>query len=93
MIERWKRKEHFIAYKWGLSEKDQDNEIKINPSFLGFHKFSWSSNQFLGKKSTNLTDKLFSVLSLIISVTLILFSLSVEISLKNRNFTINLGNE
>ena len=45
MIERWKRKEHFIGYKWGkFSEKSHDEQIVINPSFLGFHKFSWSSD-------------------------------------------------
>ena len=45
LIERWKRKEHFIAYKWGkVIEKNQDAQTVMNPGFLGFYKFSWSSN-------------------------------------------------
>ena len=85
MIERWKRKECHIAYKWGIvSESSTDESIRMNPDFLGFQKFSWSSNNFLGKESANLSDRLYIVLNVIISLLLMLTSVVAEVFLKSR---------
>ena len=84
MIERWKRKEKHIAYKWGAikSTGADDDELKENPDYLGYESFSWS-NYFISKRNPfSLAGTLYLAGNVVVSFLLILLSIFLYVLIK-----------
>ena len=84
MIERWKRKEHHIAYKWGAIHTHgvSDDEIIQNPDYVGYESFSWS-NYFLSKKNPSKRGTVYLVLNIFVSLALMATSMTLYVLIKN----------
>lgn len=83
MIERWKRKEHHIAYKWGaVNTTSLSDEVEENPEYMGYESFSWS-NYNTSRKNPSRWGNCFLLLNFLVVILFIVGSVSAYVGLKN----------
>ena len=72
MTERWKRKEHQIAFLWGynLSTIHTEKSTKLNPHFVGYKRFDISTHELVPDKEKG-HGRIAKTINLLISMILI----------------------
>ena len=83
MIERWKRKEHHIAFKWGaVNTTSLSDEVLENPDYMGYESFSWS-NYATSRKNPSRWGNCFLVLNILVVTVFTVSSVTAYVLLKN----------
>ena len=83
MIERWKRKEHHIAFKWGaVNTTNLSDEVLENPDYMGYESFSWS-NYSTSRKNPSRWGNCFLFLNILVVTVFTVSSVTAYVLLKN----------